>query len=238
LEEAWRPLLVYIQELYNCPVRLDGLRPMKFAFSISRTDVVLKAKNFIYERPQVYDATESRVFKSLNAIFLNKATMKGGFTTTLTVHIPKRRNHPFWLLDINQPDDKLFGWDNSEDALSFQVTRWGPIEDYSNFHATQRAKDIVRNIRAAVSNPTHLITCISGVITHISNYSLDSCSVFCLGVRLNQMWKNTKLTFSSICTEQTMEHAVSYIQEIIDSNISLELSSLLKYYQVYSYIIN
>ena len=211
---------------------------MIFTFAISRTDVVLKAKNFIYERPQAYDATNSRVFQSLNAIFSNKATMKGGFTTTLTVHIPKRRNHPFWLLDMNQSDDKLFSWDDSEEALSFQVTRWGPMEDYSNFYVTQRAKDIIRNIRAAVSNPTHVITCISGVITHISDYSLDTCSVFCLGVRLNQMWKNTKLTFSRICTEQTTEFAVNFIQEIIDSNISLGLSSLLKYYQVYSFVIN
>ena len=230
--------MVYIQELYSCPVRLDGLRPITITSAISRTELVLKAKNFIYERPQAYDATDSRVFQSLNAIFLNKAAMKGGFTTTLTVHIPKRRNHPFWLLDANQSDDKLFSWDNSEDALSFQVTRWGPMEDYSNFYVTQRAKDIIRNIRTAVSNPTHMIICNSGIITHISDYSLDSCSIFCLGVRLNQIWKNTKLIFSRICTEQTTEYAVNHIQEIIDSNMSLRLSSLLKYYQVYSYIIN
>lgn len=211
---------------------------MEFTSFMSRTEIILKANNFIYERPRAYDADACRVLQSLNAIFHNKATMKGGFTTTLTVHIPRRRNHPFWLLDANQSDDKLFNWDGAEDALSFQVTRWGPMEDYSNFHVTQRAKDIIRNIRATVSNPTHLTTCIPEVVTHISDYSLDSCSIFRLGVRLNQIWKEMRLNFSMIFTEQSAETILIFFRETIDSNISLIHSSLLKYYQVYSDVIN
>ena len=231
LEEVWRPLLVYMQELYSCPIPLYRSPTMIFYSAISRKEVVLKARNFTYERPQAYDITASRVFQSLN-VLSSSGSVKGGYTTTLTVRIPKRRNHPFWLLDRAEPDDKLFTWDISEDTLSFQVTRWGPLEEHSSFNATQRAKDIIQNIRVAVSNPTHVHSCISQVMSHPFNHSLASCRVLGLGIQLNKMWKHAKLAFSTVCTAQTVEINVNFIQDIIDSNTVLGLSPLLKYYQV------
>lgn len=236
LEEAWKPLLAYVQEFYSYPIRLDGLRTMKFTSATSRDEIIFKAKNFVYESPKPYDLIASRVSQSLNTIIGKQSTVKGGCTTTLTVCIPKRHDHPFWLLSTAQSHDKLFAWDISEDALSFQVTRWGPLGEYSNFYATERAKDIIRNIRATVSDSTHITTCVSEAMTHISNYSLDSCPVLSLGVQLHDTWKHAKLAFSTVCVPQFAEFAVNFIQKIIDSNTMPELTALLQYYQVHSYI--
>ena len=156
LEEAWMPLLAYIQEFYSYPIRLNGFRTMSLTSNISKTDIVFKAKNFVYNQPQSYDITTSRAFQSLIAIVPIDSDIKDGFTTTLTVHIPKHRDHPFWLLNSTQSKEKLFGCEKIQDTLTFQVTRWGPLPELSNFNATQRAMDIIRNIRAAVSNPIHL----------------------------------------------------------------------------------
>ncbi len=180
----------------------------------------------------LYLFTRLSVEKCLANAIGPTGTVKGGYTTTLTVRIPKRRNHPFWLLDVTQPDEKLFTWDVSEDTLSFEVTRWGAQDDYSSFYATQRAKDIIENIRAAVLNPTHLHSCIFVAMPHALNHSLHSRRVLGLGRQLNTTWKYAKLAFSTVCHAQTVDSSVNFIQDIIDSNTLPGLSPLLKYYQV------
>ena len=146
LEEALRPLLEYAQELYASPIRLDGWPTMDYPYmKFHHDEIVLRAKNFTYDRPKSYDSNASHICQVLNTIVPGAALVKKGLTTTLTVHIPKRHDHPFWHRTSYENTGKLFSWDVSEDALSFQVTRWGPLDEYSRFYATQRAKDIIRN---------------------------------------------------------------------------------------------
>lgn len=211
---------------------------MSLSSTTSKTDIVFKAKNFIYSQPQSHDITNSRVFQSLIAVVPIGNYIKDGFITTLTVHVPKHRDHPFWLLKLTESKDKLFGCDKSQDTLSFQVTRWGPLPELSNFYATQRAMDIIRNIRAAVSNPTHLSN-LSGMTQSLrrSNPLHDYCPVFRLGIQLNSTWKHAKLVFSTVCVAQTLDLVVNCIQDIINSNTLPDLSPVLKYYQVYRYAV-
>ena len=238
LETVWMPLLAYIQELYSYPISLDGLPTMRLTSATSKMDIIFKAKNFTYTRAQPYNSVASRVFQSLISISPLGMNIKDGCTTTLIVHIPKNRDHPFWQLDLTQCEDKLFTCDESKDTLSFQVTRWGPLEKLSYFSATQRAKDIVRNIRAALSNPTHLSECISAAKTQslrTSNRRPDYCPILHIGMKLNYMWKHAKLGFSSVCKEHIVDLAVSCIQDIINSDKLPTFSPVLKYYQVYPF---
>jgi hypothetical protein len=240
LEKAWRPYLVYLQELHSCPIRLDGLPTTSLTFMTPKTDIVFKAKNFIYNHQPSSDIASSRAFQSLLAISPIGNYIKNGCMTILTVHIPKHHGHSFWHLDSIQCNDNSFACDESQDMISFQVTRWGPLPDWSNFYATQRAKDIIRNIRASVSHPTHLSNSISEAMTQslqISNPLDDPCPVFSLGVNLNSMWKHVKSVFSTVCSKQTMEIAIHYIQNIIDSNSLPEFTPVLKYHQVYRYFV-
>jgi hypothetical protein len=111
--------------------------------------MIFKAKNFHYENPQQYDYQSSRVFKSMKSI--NKKfyrTMKSGYTTTLIVHIPKHSDHPFWNIDLQDPE--IFKYVPSKNSISFQVQRWGPSLEYANYYATQRAKDIILNIHRGI----------------------------------------------------------------------------------------
>lgn len=225
------PLLVYIQEFYSYPIGLDGLCSMSLTSNISETDIVFKAKNFIYNQPQSYDITTSRAFQSIIAIVPNDSYIKDGFTTTLTVHVPKHRDHPFWLLDSTQSDEKLFDCENIQDTLTFQVTRWGPMPELSSFNATQRAMDIIQNIRVAVSNSTRLP---SLMLQSLWRPSSLHCSVFRLGIQLNSMWKCGKL----VGVAHTVDLVVNDIQNIVNSGTLPALSPALKYYQVYRYAVH
>jgi hypothetical protein len=225
LEEAWWPLLVYMQEIYGYPIRFDRLDTTGITSASKKEEVIFKVKNFSYGRPQTYPLNESRVYQGLTS----DGGVKPGVTTTLTVRIPKSRSHSFW----DPTQDKLFSWDLSEDALSFEVTRWGPSEPYSNFRATQRAKDIIRNIRLAVSNSTHLDHYTSKDIHEAIYRPFHMCSALRLGAELNQTWKNYKLAFSTICTEQTVDFVVNFIQDKIDSCSCANIIPVLRYYQVY-----
>ena len=238
LEEAWMPYLVYVQELHGYPIRLNGLSIKELTFVTPKTDIVFKAKNFVYNHQPSSDIASSRAFQSLLAVSPIGNYIKNGYTTTLAVHIPKYRDHSFWHLDSTQCKDKLFACDESQDTISFQVTRSGPLPDWSNYFATQRAMDIIQNIRNSVSHPTHLSNSISAAMTQslqISNSLHDRCPVFLLGVKLNSMWKRVNLVFTTVCSEQIMKFAVEYIQDIIDSNTLPALTPVLKYYQVYRY---
>lgn len=220
LEEAWMPLLVYIQEFYSYPIRLNGFRTMSLTSNIPKTDIVFKAKNFVYGQPQSHDIAASRAFQSLVAITPIPNDIKNGFTTTLTVHVPKVRNHPFWLVSSTQSKDKLFGCEKLQDTLTFKVTRWGPLPHVSNFYVTQRAMDIIRNIRAAVSNPIHLSNLPTDITQSLRRPNpLHDCPVFRLGVQLNSMWKCAKLAFSTVFEAQTVELFSNHIQNMVFDQI-------------------
>lgn len=240
LEAIWMPLLAYIQELYSYPIPLNTLPATPLTSATSKMDIVFKAKNFAYARAQPYNSVTSPVFQSLVSIAPLGINIKDGCTTALTVHIPKNRDHPFWQYSLNQCDDKLFACDKSEDTISFQVTRWGPLERLSQFSATQRAKDIIHNIRAALSNPTHLAECISAAKNQslrTSNRQPDDCPILEIGMKMNYIWKCAKLGFSSVCMESIVDLAVNCIQNLINSNKLLTFSPVLKYYQVYLLIL-
>jgi hypothetical protein len=123
LEETLGPLLKYMQEIYASPVRLDGLPTMNYPDTkFYHDEIILRAKNFIYDRPQSYDCNASYIGQILSTIAPGAGPIKKGLTTTLTVHIPKRHDHPFWHHASCENTEKLFSWDISEDALSFVVT--------------------------------------------------------------------------------------------------------------------
>jgi hypothetical protein len=228
LEEAWWPLLVYVQELYSYPTCLDTLGPPHITYATSRNEeVTIKAKNFSYGEPQIYPLKESRVYRSLDS----NVSVKRGVTTKLTVRIPKSRSHPFWLLGPNYSQNK-FSWNMSGDALSFEVTRWGPQETYSRYNATQRATDIIRNIRKAVSDSTHLHNYLFRDVQQSLYHPFDSCPVLQIGAELTHIWKRYERAFSTICVEQAVDLVESFIQEKLDSYSCVDLSPVLRYYQV------
>jgi hypothetical protein len=238
LETAWMPLLVYVQELYSYPIRFDLLPTENYMPDISSGDIIFKGKNFAYDRPQQYDCLSSRVFQSLTTISSVGSDIKGGHTTTVTVHIPKDPNHPFWQLDAIQHGEKLFDCHESKDTISFQVTRWGPQEKMSYYNVTLRAKDIIATIRAAVSNPSHLSKYVSVAIDQslrISNRLPDNCPVLRLGMKLNYLWRRGKFSFSPGCTSESLDLAMGFIQDIIDKTKLSDVVLIFKYYQVYRF---
>jgi hypothetical protein len=227
-----RPFLEYMQELYTSPIRLDGFRTMDYPCMVSNPDeIMLRAKNFKYDRPRSNDFKNSLINRVLNTIKFDAASVKKGVITTLIVHVPKRRDHPFWYRTFTESKKSLFNWDISEDAVSFQVTRWGPLEEYSRFYTTQRAMDIIQNIRAAVSNPIY-VSLWAPRIKKRSNSHNFSCPILQLGMELNDMWRRTNSKFLTACSREFVKDAVEKIQKWIDSEKYILISPLLRYYQV------
>lgn len=57
-----RPLLEYMQELYASPIRLDDLPTMDYPdMKFCHDEIVLRAKNFTYDRSQLYDSNASHI---------------------------------------------------------------------------------------------------------------------------------------------------------------------------------
>jgi hypothetical protein len=227
-EAACKPLLIYIQEVYGSPIQLSGLPSPNLTSSTPSTEIIFKGKNFNYDKHRSYDYESSRVFRIMQSI--NKKfnrTMKNSYTTTLTVHIPKDPNHPFWNIDRPQrrDDSEMFTWVASDDSVSFQVQRWGPYVEYANYYATQRAKDIIWNIRLGVSG-----TRVFGrpAVFRISRFPA-SCPAFSLGVQLQNIWRAGA---QGISTVQFAIDAVNTIQQMIEKNTLASLGLLLTYYQV------
>lgn len=235
LDEILRPVLEYMQELYGPPIRLDGLPIMDYPCAeLNQDEIIVRAKNFVYDR-RSYEFRSCHIWQVLNAITPDAVLVKKGVTTILTVHIPKRWDDPFWYHTFTESEEKLFGWNISEDALSFQVTQWGPLEEYSKFYATQRAKDIIRHIRAAVSRPNYVPLRTPRAMMQESNSHAFSCPVLRLGIDLNDTWRRADSAFSTICSEEFMKYAIEIIQKWIDSEAYTHLSPVLRFYQVYPF---
>jgi hypothetical protein len=226
LEQSWRPVLLYVAELYGSPICLDGSSELPLTSETPRKDIILQTTNFSYAEPVRYDYEQCQLYKIFARLIKKfKTAMASGFKTTLTAHIPKDRNHPFWQPD-QQKDD--FTWDVSPDSsISFQVTRWGPTDAYSRYYATHRAKDVIRNIRTAVINR---VSFPSRVTLPSPKFPPISCVIFDLGIMLNGMWKDAKQLFLS---PDFGQFAIDQIQRIIDSNEEVPIRQVLEYYQVH-----
>jgi hypothetical protein len=226
-EGTWGPLLVYMEELYSPPIRLNGFSGLPVTSDTPKKDIFIKGNNFLYEQPKLYDYLTCRVFQTLSAIAKKfyKSKMKGGYTTTVTVRIPEQRDHPFW----NCQD---FSWDVSQGpAISFQVTRWGPQEDSSQYYATQRAKDVIRNIRITMTGPLP-------TFGQTPKFPPVSHLALCLGRELNDLWKTGKSIFSEGRFQpDNAEIFLGWIQRMIDHNEHAPVP-VLKYYEVYPSIVH
>ena len=240
LEEAWAPLLAYMQEIYSYPIHLDGSSAMRLDLTTPTMDIFFKAKNFTYDHPS-HTLDAGRAFQSVSSIASIGNFIKNGVITTLTIHIPEHRDHAFWHLDSSECNEKLFGCDESKDTLSFQVSRWGPDAKRADYCATQRAMDIIWNIRASVRNPTYLSKYISPTTAQslrISNSLEDPCPMFCVGAKLNSIWKSSTPIFATTNSEQTVSLAISLIEHFINSEtVPPPLVPAFKYYQVHGYFV-
>ena len=136
------------------------------------------------------------------------------------------RNHPFW-----QTDSELFqsvSWEvDNNNAIEIEVSRWGPSQQHANYHATQRAKDIIRWIRKALTAEFPLPPV---SLPSSGEYNLQTCRVFQFGVKLNKMWRQAERAFSN----NTQEYWETALDKLHSFEIELpELQFLIRYYEVF-----
>jgi hypothetical protein len=227
-EAACKPLLIYIQELYGSPFRLNGLQTRELTPTTPSAEIIFKAENFTYGKLQRYDYQSGRVFQIMRTINSNfNRSLKSSYTATLNVDIPKDTEHPFWNIDRPQRhgDMKMFKYVPSGDSVSFRVQRWGPCAQHAKYYATQRAKDIIWNIRLRVSGTRVFGRPAILLRSHIP----ASCPAYSLGVLLQNIWKAET---PRISTSSFAVLAVDLIQKLKDKNTLASLDLLLTYYQV------
>jgi hypothetical protein len=181
LDEIWKPLLIYVQELFGPPITLSGSPSLR-----------LMPKNEIksYEDTQMFVHTEVqydrstclalRTLQKINSKF-HTSRSKDGYMTTLTVTIPRDPHHAFWHRQL--PHVLEF-----QEKLSFEVCRWGQTRGESYNHAIQRAVDIIQFIRTAVSVNSPNIPAFQ--LKSFTRTSI-SCRIFQLGAELCSMWKKS-----------------------------------------------
>jgi hypothetical protein len=226
-EEAWRPLLVYMEEVYAPPLSLSGLHDT----SIDSFSSEEEKPTLFHEETRLYDFKSSVVYTTFQMID-RKASLRG-FITKLTVNIPKSQYHQFWK---RLPQD-FSAWEiESEMAeLSFQVERWGLSKEDSYHHAVQRAKNIIACLRMAVSKQMQVIDFLG--VELISPLTIPQCPALSLGHQLNDLWKARPYPESSSITswsEENTDTLTTLLETKINSDSLIEIRLLLQYYQVYS----
>jgi hypothetical protein len=225
LEERWRPLLIYMQEIYGPPLCLngfysqsiDGLTPKEYIKHPKKSTWFLSDT-----RPDDYRT--SVVYKNLPQ--LRERDEIKGFTTQLTIHIPKYRDHSYWEQSSLH---EFFNWEAGSgisDSLQFQVERWGISKEASYYHAVQHAQNIIAAIRTALSNQTiPSLEVRPPVILH--------CPVLNLGQKLNDRWLKSDPKSSSRQSIDDINFLNELIQTKTDSELPVQVHLLLQYYQVY-----
>jgi hypothetical protein len=223
LEGIWRPLLVYIQELYGPPISLSGLRAQPLLFSIND---LFKSHD---DTLSCVHTQTKHSYETCSALHILKrfmpdfsTSMKKGFMTTLLVTIPEDPHHPFWHRQ-ECPQKSEEKW-STQEKLSFKVLRWGETKEEAYDHAIQRAIDIIRYIRTAVSgSPQIPAVKLTMTLTPIS------CKIIQLGAELCTLWKTTTKLFS----RKDGKRFLQAIQEKHDSDEYIVAHPLLQYYKVY-----
>jgi hypothetical protein len=225
LKGIWGPLFQYASSEFGPPKQLNHMGCLKF----SSKQIMVSAKNWVYEVPTEYDMKGSAIYKYLSSVIKNVPGVKPGYTCQLKVSIPARETHPFWKLDpTTEAENKLFIWDMAEEALEFEICYWGLDDDHARFNGTCRAKDIIRNIRSQLnpSQPyTELLRC---EVVETSEQEKE-CDILQLGRLLNKDWINAGEAFSlNLITKER-----SFIIFAYNKILSLQPESLLlRYYSV------
>jgi hypothetical protein len=210
-----------MQELFGPPITL-GCFP-------SRTATPTKEKSYkdtqISVHTQVkYDFSTCPVLQTLKNISPTfRLLISDGFTTTLTVTVPKNPRHSFWHQEVPLESPEF------EDKVSFEVRRWGQTKEQSYNHAVQRAADIIRYIRATVLGDSTAFFQFT-----ISSRNPISCSVFQLGIELYSMWKQSNEAFSRHLEQKHTgaSRLLQAIQEKHDLDAYIYARPLLQYYKV------
>ena len=221
-EHYLSPLLVYLQELYSSPISLNGAQISPLSNVVPDYETKIKFSNFSYGRnPQKIKLSDEEIWKSIVTLIppRNWAT-PSLFLTNLTVKVPNSKSHPFW------EDCASFEWKADQSAIEFQVARWGPTVVDANYHATQRAKNIIRCVRK------HLI----GVVfsspplpIRLVNFNPQDSRACFLGTELHNIWRHADLAFaqnSHIFWDFALKTLDTYAVKFP------ELRVLLKYYKV------
>lgn len=226
-EHYLSPLLVYLQEIYSSPISLDDTRISSLSNIMPDDERKTKFSNFSYDRnPQKMKLSNEEIWKSILSLFPSRNwTNLSLFLANLTVKVPNSKNHPFWQ------DHASFEWKADQSAIEFQVARWGPTAVAANYHATRRAKDIIRCIRK------HLIGVIFKSVSppiRLINFNPQDSRACFLGTELHKMWRHADLAFaegSHGFWDFAIKTLDSYIIEFPEFHV------LLKYYKVlYHYI--
>jgi hypothetical protein len=219
-EIAWRPLLVYIEEMYTPPISLSGFLGKSLDSFTSQ-----QSKSTLFDsecRPFDFNTRpESKAFQKIPEN--HRLT---GAITKLTIRIPRSQDHPFW----KRPPRDLSEWDFDKDELSFHVERWGFSNKESFYNAMQRARDIIACIRMHISGRIEVVRLLQ--TRPISPLIIPQCPVLSLGHEVTALWG----PYSSITpwTEKTTNTFLAQLQKKIDSVSYIQSRLLLQYYQVLS----
>jgi hypothetical protein len=225
LEEIWKPLLIYVQELFGPPITLTCF-PSHTAIPTNEIKSYKDTHTLVHTQAK-YDYITCPVLQTLQNLHPKfRPLMNDGFTTTLTVIVPKNPCHSFWQQQT--PLEPKF-----QDTVSFEVRRWGQTKEQSYNHAIQRAADVIRYIRATVLGDSPKMAAFQ--FTTLS-HSPISCSIFQLGAELYSMWKQSNEVFPGKDLEERHVGAsrlLQTIQEKHDSDTYIYARPVLQYYKVY-----
>jgi hypothetical protein len=223
-EQHMKPALLYLQETFSPPIGLNLWIPA-LTDATNPDDIKMKCPNFKYQMPMVSKTSSSKAWVSITEPFKKNPSHKNSWMTTLNIKVPKMRNHSFWERDSDNLTSVSWEIDNNN-AIEFEVSRWGPSHQHANYHATQRAKDIIRCIRLALTTglPAH-----PTFIPSSSKINMQTCQVFQFGVKISKMWRQAERAF----TDNTREFWEIALDKLRSFEVELpELQFLIKYYEV------
>jgi hypothetical protein len=230
-EQAFLPLLLHMQEQYGSIIRLDNIPTTPYSSRTKQDEIQFKAPNFRYisvSKFQIYGSEEYQMTQKVTIPPI-ELKLNPGYNAMLTVSVPKNLNHPFW----NRNSREYLGYSSNEtkpNTVDFRVTKWGPTIEQAQYHATQRAMDIIRNIRRRVRLSPVEIPSRQWKENH--SEKLLSCPIYNLANQLHKRWGDNKPIYSQQ-TSSKSEFWLSTIKEL--ESLSLKLPSighLLEYYQV------
>ena len=143
-EHYMEPAVLYLQEIFSSPISLDYVSVPPLSDATDPDDIKIICPNFKYEPLQRTKMSCWKAWESLTRPFDKTPSHKNSWVTMISVKVPKTHNHSFWQTELDPY--KPVQWEDidSDNAIEFQVSRWGPSQRHANYHATQRAKDIIR----------------------------------------------------------------------------------------------
>ena len=227
-EHYLSPLLVYLQEIYSSPTSLDGGRIQPVSNVVPDYETKIKFSNFSYGRnPQKIKLSNDEIWKSITTLVPPRNwTAPSHYLTNLTVKVPKSKSHPFWR------ECGSFEWKSDQSAIEFQVARVGPTVVAADYHATQRAKNIIRCVR---NHLTGVVFSSPPLPIRLVNFNPQGSRACFLGTELHNMWRLANSAFAENCHgfwDFAIKRLDVYIVEFPEFRV------LLKYYEVLIVVFN